>query len=160
MIIIMAGCVRAPDSGTKELEAYLSRISTVVERHANTTEEGNSATLRFNQQIYGVTSLPEATRLLDEYIAKLEWALPRLRADLDEAQRITVPKKALAFHNKLIEAVHYDSAGITGLRGYYVRIKTSGVNDVALLNHSNDQLLKARLASNEAKTMLSSLAAK
>jgi hypothetical protein len=160
MITVMASCVRVSHSETKEFEAYLSRISTVLERHADTTEQGNAATLRFQQQLPLQASLPQAMRLLDEYIAKLEWAIPRLRADVDEAQRVTAPKKALPFHNKLIEAFVYDFAGISGLRGYYVGLKTTGVNDTALLNHSNDQLLKGRLASIEAKTMLHSLAAK
>lgn len=156
MITVATNC--ASNSGSKGLEVYLDAINPVGERHADTTEAVNRDTVRFQQRLPRATNLTQATILLDQYISTLELAVPKLRADLDDMQRIIAPPIALDFHNKMIETFQYDYAGISGLQGYYVGFKSTGLNDMTLLNHSNDQLLKGRTASNEAMTLLRSLA--
>ena len=157
-LMATAGCIRTSDTATKELEEYLVSSSPVLKRHGDTTEEVNNANLHFQQQIPKQVSVAQQTRLLDDYIAKLEWAVPRLRADLDEAQRLAPPSKAIPFHNKFVEALQYDFSGISEIRSFYVGVRASGVGDIGLLDHGNSQLLKARLAITVAMTLLRSLA--
>ena len=157
-LMATAGCIRTSDTATKELEEYVYSTSPVLKRHGDTTEEVNNANLHFQQQFPKQTSLAQQTQLLDDYITKLEWAVPRLRADLDEAQRLAPPSKATPFHNKFIEALQYDFSGILEMRSFYVGVRASGVGDIGLLDHANSQLLKARFAFSEAMTLLRPLA--
>lgn len=145
---------QASANTTRGLEQYLNFINPLMEQHGDTTQIVNEANVRIQQQSASETSLSRQAALLDEWINQLEWAVPRLRQDLDEAQRTTPPRTALAFHAKLIEAMQYDLIGISGLLSHSVRFRNTGFNDFTALNDANDQLLRGRLAANEMGILL------
>ena len=138
----------------RELGRYLDLIDPLMERHGDTTQIVNAANVRIQQQSITETNLARQAALLDEWIDQLEWAVPRLRQDLDEAQRTTSPRIALAFHGKLIETIQFDFIGISGLLSHSVRFRNTGFNDLSVLNNANEQLLHGRLAASEMQTLL------
>ena len=159
MLSLMAteGCIRsASDTEQKEFEAYIGSINPVMQRHADTTEEGNNANLYFQQQFPGQSPATQL-QLLNDYITVLKRAVPRLREDVDEVQRIAPPIPAIPFHKKFIEALIYDHTGMTETLMFYEGVAATGVGDPLVLEHANSQFLKGRLAIAEGTSLLRSL---
>jgi len=153
MYALTAACSSEPNQPSQDLaailESYAAKVEPALTRHGDTTEEANRSSLRLAERLPKAVTRRQQEQVVRDHVEILEWAMPRLRADLDEMQRIVAPEVALKIHGKMIEAFTHDMLGISEVRGFYVGLLSSGRGDPGMLSHGNAELLAGRLAATE-----------
>lgn len=144
-LLSSCGTQSSSDSQLQDVEKFFDEMQPFVDYHVMTTAQVNEANVSLANTLTPNSTIQEQATATKTYLAKLQWAMPRIRETLQSMQAVVPPPAAGDIHLTLLAAVQEDLGGITGLVGFYNSVLKFGISDITALNVANEHLGRGRI---------------